>query len=196
VLDDILWRNKGQVLTPELILGIIQGASYVAPQRIPIDNILPSEHEGYVFAVERFEDILEELAPMHALHYSETETFWAGIEFNPDYRDYIECERAGGSLQFTIRKDGVLVGQCLMKVFKSRHTQTLAASEDALFIHPDHRRGLAFFRYFIRWIEDALACLGVRQVTLTSKTANSADKLMMRCGYKPTATQLGKILEV
>lgn len=193
MLHEILWRNQGQVLTPELIVGILQGAAYVPDRYIDFSTVEPREYKGYVFHVERYETALPELRELHKLHWQETEKYRHEIPLNPDYAGFIAQDKAGMLVLFTIRKDGELVGQSTMKVHVSMHSQTLVASEDSLFLRQDHRGGFMMVR-FIRYMDDVLTHLQVREVRVSSKMVNSADKLMIRAGFKPFATQLVKML--
>lgn len=195
MLHDILWRNQGQVLTPELILGILQGNEYTPEKFLPLDILKPLSLNGKVCSVERFFSALPELRELHQTHYEETEAHRSGIPLNPDYEGYCQRDRDGTLLQFTVRQEGVLVGQCLMLLYVSTQNQVLKASEDALYLKPEARGELRFFRQWVDWMEKYVRKIGVRSVTLTSKSINSADKLMMRCGYKPVATQLTKVFE-
>lgn len=194
-LSDILWRNQGQVLTPELIVGILQGAAYQPARFIDYTNIKPYKYGKYIFHVERYASALEELKPLHAAHWQETEKYRHELPLNPDYAGFIAQDRAGMLVLFTIRKDGELVGQSTMKIFSSMHSQTLVANEDSLFLRQDHRGGFMIMR-FIRYMDMVLTALGVREVRVSSKTVNGADKLMIRAGFKPFAIQLVKFLGV
>jgi len=194
-LHDILWRNSGQVLTPELIVGILQGASFQPERHVDFSEIAPVDYKGYVFHVERYASALPELIPLHRDHWQETEKYRHSIPLNPDYDGFIAQDRAGALVLFTIRKDGALVGQSTMKLHASMHSQTLVANEDSLFLRKDHRGGFMMVR-FIRYMDAILTALGVREVRVSSKLVNGADKLMMRAGFKPFATQLVKLLGV
>jgi len=192
---EALWRNQGQVLTPELITGLIGALTYVPERYIDFSVIEPESYGAYTFHVERYADALPELSELHKLHWLETEKHRHGIPLKPDYNGFVSADRSGGLVLFTIRKAGELVGQSTMKVYRSMHTQTLAADEDSLFLRADHRGGRTIFK-FIAYMDKVLTGLHVKEVRVSSKLLNSADKLMMRCGFKPFATQLVKMLGV
>lgn len=188
-LNDILWRNQGQVLTPELIAGILQGAAYVPPRYIDFAPFEPAEYNGFTFQPERFEEVVAELAPLHQLQWKEVDERLNVFDFRPNYDGYAKRDRDGGLIQFTVRKDGVLVGYCLMLLTTSMHTQTLSAVEDSFYLHPDHRGGFTMIR-FTRYMIECLKALGVQEVRVTSKLSNKSYVLMQRAGFKPCAMQL------
>ena len=44
------------------------------------------------FGVERFMDMLEEIQPLHHMHYEETETEYLDHPYNPNYPSYMDME--------------------------------------------------------------------------------------------------------
>lgn len=192
-LPDILWRNQGQALTPELIHGVLAGAAFRPFRGIDVAQFGQKECNGFVFQAERFSDVVGELAPLHRMQWREVDERLQFLPFNPNYDKYIEQDRDGGLIQFTIRKGGALVGYCLVRLFNSMHTQTLSAMEDSLFMHPDHRGGFTMI-HFIRWMVGGLQSLGVKEVRVTSKVSNKSHVLMQRAGFTPCAMQLVKML--
>lgn len=189
LLSQILWRNQGQVLTPELISGILHGADYTPDNSIDVGQFAPCEYNGYTFAVERYQDIVDEIKPLHKLHWEEVDERLAVLPLNPDYPRYVKINREGRSLKFTVRKNGELVGYCLVMLSKSLHTQTNYAYEDALFMRKDHRGGFTIIQ-FVKYMVRCLAGIGVREIRVTSKTSNKAHLLMQRAGFTPCAIQL------
>lgn len=194
-LADILWRNAGQVLTPELVAGILQGAAFVPPAYIDVAQFETVSCGSYTFAVERFAPAIEELRPLHVAHYSETEKHRHGLPLQFDYTGTAEQDYLGRYLLFTVRRNGELVGHCGQRISRSAHTQTLFADEDALFLRADCRGGRTSIR-FIEYMESCLTKIGVRELRVSAKLVNSADKLLIKCGFVPVATQLVKIIEV
>ncbi len=195
MIREILWRNQGQVLTPELIVGILAGVEFRPDNSIPLNPIPPVSFGEYTFQTERYEQAIPELAKLHKLHWLETEKHRHGIMQDMDYPLYCQTDRDGRLVLFTIRKNGELVGQSTMKIHVSMHTKTLVSDEDSLFLREDCRGGRTIFK-FIDFMDQTLTALGVKEVRVSSKMVNSADKLMMRCGFKPFATQLIKLLGV
>lgn len=186
----------GRELTEGFALQIMNVATRLDPllDVEDIEQIIPKEYEGFVFAVERMEDIQNEMIPLHIAHWNETETHRHGLVFNPDYRTFIQYERAGRFILFTLRKDEQLVGNCAMYIDRSTHTQTLMATEDTLYLLPEARRnGVA--KHFIAYCETALKRLHIKEITVTVKTVNRAGLLFQRLGYKHVEDGLTKVLE-
>ena len=154
-----------------------------------------TKHGEYTIQVERFRSIIEELHHLHAAHWLETEKHRHGLELAPNYDAMIEREKAGRLLQFTMRdKHGRLVGNLRMFISTSLHTQTEYASEDTLFLLPQHRGGFAVMA-LLRFAEQALRSIGVREIRANSKVINRADVLMRRMGYTPVALEFVKFFE-
>lgn len=193
-LPEVLIQYKGMVLDAGTIISIVN--EFYADTPIDLSMFSPREVRGYVFNVERYADCLEELQPLHKEHWLETEKYRHDLPLNPDYAGFMRMERAGGLLLFTIRHQGRLVGQSTMKVHTSMHSQTLVASEDSLFLSAAHRGSLAVMGGFILYLDDMLNRLGVKECRVSSKLVNGADKLMIRYGFKPFATQLVKMIGV
>lgn len=192
-LRQALGAHLGQVLTPELACAIEVVAS-AKPQLFDPAQFGCTEHDGYTIQAERMADIIPELHALHQAHWLETEKYRHGLELNMDYVRYCAIEAAGGLFQFTVRKDGELVGNMRMFVANSLHTQTPVATEDTLFISPAHRGGFLVMA-LLRFAEGALLSIGVRESRSNSKLVNRADVLLRRMGYEPVAIQMVKFYE-
>lgn len=196
-LYEVLKRNVGNTLTPELVMGIL-AAVEESPRSsaINVEDIPPQEYGEYILQVERIEDqdVLEELKPVHAAHWKETERYRHGIALNPDYQYMINAERSGRFMLFTVRSLDGLVGNCMMYLSKSTHTQRWVAEEDTIFILPEHRKGRLGVR-LIRYVEDVLRNMGVTEIRVTVKTVNEVGRLLTLLGYNHTGNQLTKTLE-
>lgn len=160
-----------------------------------IDKIQPEGYNGFTFAVELMEDIIDEMRPLHKAHWDETEAHRHGLPFNPDYQTFIRYERAGRYILFTLRSEGELLGNCAMYLSPSAHTQTLIATEDTLFFLPEARKGRTAGK-FIAYCEDALKSMGVREINVSVKTVNKAGRFFRMMGYKHVENGLTKVLEI
>ena len=185
-----LGAHIGQVLTPELACAIEVAAAGVTNQIYPAD-FGQTEHAGYTIQAERMAEIIPELHELHEAHWLETEKYRHGLQLNPDYARYCAIEAAGGLVQFTVRKDGELVGNMRMFLANSLHTQTPVATEDTIFIAPAHRGGFLVMA-LLRFAESALLSIGVHEIRSNSKLVNRADVLLRRMGYEPFAIQMVK----
>jgi len=194
-LYETLKRNIGNTLTPELIMGILASLEESNRQEaINIQDIPAVEYGNNLIQVERLEDVLDELKPVHAAHWQETERYRHGIALNPDYNYMINAERNGRLILFTVRNDNGLVGNCMMYLSRSTHTQRWVAEEDTIFILPEHRKGRLGVR-LIRYVEDVLRNMGVTEIRVTVKTVNDVGRLLTHLGYNHTGNQLTKTLE-
>ena len=188
-----LGAHLGQVLTPEVAVAI-ELAAITSVERNP--SMFGAVFFGnYSIQVERLADILGELHGLHELHWQETEKHRHGLPMNPDYIGFIARERAGNLLQFTVRTAaGELVGNLRMFLAVSLHTQTRYASEDTVFIKPEHRGGYTVMA-LLRFAEGCLRAIGITEIRFTTKHVNKVDVLMRRAGYEPVATEFVKFLK-
>lgn len=193
-LCDALQRNIGNVLTPELVTGLLHAlhfpntSSAIDTQAIPAE-----EYAQFVIRVERIEDVLEEIKPLHAAHWQETETYRHGIALDPDYDYMVNAERTGRFMLFTVRTNKQLVGNCMMYLTQSTHTRKWIAEEDTIFIDKEHRKGRIGIK-LIQYVERVLATLRVTEIRVTVKTVNRVGDLLQALGYQHTANQLIKVL--
>ena len=193
----LLQNNMGKPITADLSAFICKIADEypLLVSRETIAAIEAETYDGFLFSVEKIAEIENEIQPLHAAHWVETEAHRNGdLSLNMDYEEFAMYERAGRYLLFTIRKDGKLVGNCAMYLNNSMHTQTLMATEDTLYLCPEARkRGVA--REFIRYCEDGLQQLGVREINVSVKTVNKAARFFRMNGYEEVDVGLHKMLE-
>jgi GNAT superfamily N-acetyltransferase len=196
-LISLLKANVGSTLTSDLAADICVAANRMETlaQLRDIVQIKPRYNAHLVFAVERIENITEEIKHLHRAHWNETEGHRHRLPLQPDYEAFIRYERAGRYLLFTVRSEGKLLGNCAMYLDKSAHTQTLIATEDTLYLLPEARRGTIAKR-FVRYVENALKLLGVREINITVKTVNKAARFFRLLGYRHVENGLTKILEI
>lgn len=146
------------------------------------------------FQKESLRDCLEEIKPVWASHWAETEGYRDGLGFSPDYTLYLEYERIGYYHLFTARHEGKLVGDCGMYVRKSMHTKTTDATEDTIYLYPDYRKGgngAKFMDFVEKWLTENM---GVREIKIDIKLSNErVGKLMQRLGYLPRSIQHSKV---
>lgn len=185
--------HLGEPLTPE-VAAAIELACRDTPSPIDLQQFDPVRAGAAVIHVERFAEIVDELHALHQAHWLETERHRHQLPLAPNYDAMAARERRGHLLQVTARVAGELVGHVRMYLGLSLHSQTLWAEEDTLYVAPAHRGALLGLR-LLRYTEDALRRLGVREINANSKLVNNADVLMRRMGYTPVATQFVKFLD-
>lgn len=193
-LRNALAAHLGQVLTPEVAAAIELATLAPTDEARDPATFGRVTHGNYTIQVECFADIVVEMHALHELHWQETEKHRHGLAMNPDYLQFIARERRGQMIQFTMRSPiGVLVGNLRMYLATSLHTQTRYASEDTLFIHPDHRGSFAVMA-LMRFAESSLHAIGIQEIRVNSKLVNKADVLMRRMGYTPVSTEFVKFM--
>jgi len=190
-----LWRNQGQVLTPEMIHGLVVCSTPAPPPdlwvkaRFPVE---PEDSNGIVFDVERLASVLPEVSKHHVDQWNEVEGLRE--ELRPNYDYMLDAERNGRYVLFTARRDGVLIGNTSCYLYDSLHTGKRAAKEDTMYVVPSERRGMMAVRFF-RYCERQLVAFGAREITVQVKTTNRAHKLWERQGYQFTDRVLSKLIE-
>jgi hypothetical protein len=181
-----LKQNIGQTLTPELVMGLIF-AIRQAPLMLPVS---PPETvgNGYTAAVAKLEDCFQgQLAELHKAHWRETEKHRHHQEFKPDYDRAIEIERLGGLRLYLLMHGAEVVGNFMVYINKSTHTQRLTASEDTLFLSAAHRKGLLAKR-FVEYAHRDLKQAGIAEIHVSVKLVNKAGDFVERIlGYEPVA---------
>lgn len=196
-LITLLRENLYQELTIDLAAQIYLLATQL-PGLVPlalIEQIEPEQSGEFTFARERMQDIVDEMRPLHEAHWHETETQRHGLQLNPDYDAFIRYEQAGRYILFTLRDaEQRLVGNCAMYLDTSTHTQTLLATEDTLYLLPEARKGRTAMR-FVGFIERALHQVGAKEIHITVKSVNKAEKFFRFLGYVHAENGLLKILE-
>jgi hypothetical protein len=190
--------HLGQVLTAE-VAAEIEASARAASAPIDVSHNPAKfgsiEHGGFTYQAERFRDVVVELDDLHREHWSETEKHRHGLPLNPDYTFMAEKERAGELVQFTIRKGAELAGHLRVYLGRSRHTGTMFASEDTLFLRAKYRPGAFMILRLLRHAQEGLHAIGVREFRANSKLVNNAGALMERMGYAPVAIEYVKIFK-
>jgi GNAT superfamily N-acetyltransferase len=106
----------------------------------------------------------------------------------PDWDRYRMLERVGVLRAVSLRTDAGLLGYNVFFVQPTLHYSTSTwAVNDILYLHPDHRKGLAGAR-LIRGAEPMLATLGVQKVIYHTK-------LDLYFGHGKARATLGTFLE-
>ena len=161
-------------------------------------GVPPKTTGTMTIGVERFSDMLEEIQPLHYMHYEETETEYLDHPYNPNYPSYMEMEKDGRFICFTCRIGLKMVGYLQYYVFRDQHTQQVyQAREDAFFLHP-LVRGKKIAPQFLAYAEDALRALGCHYIGMTSKAPVGAPDIgpfLEKRGYRPVAVYYAKKLE-
>ena len=146
---------------------------------------------AYTVAVEKLEVILPELEHMYRQHYAEMRSrlLALGVEtapYDPRWDTYFEYERAGHFLTFVGRLDGKAVGYANIYITSDMHNRELIASEDTLYVDPEHR-GKSAGRDIVECVHATLKGLGVKRLNVTTATDLKVAAWLEKRGYKHTA---------
>lgn len=148
------------------------------------------------FAEEAFGMVREEIAGLMHAHWREI----GGTDaqpLDPDWERFAALEEAGVLAVLTARdRGGRLVGYIVHVVFANLHYRSLLqAHDDAHYLSPEWRRGMAACRMF-RAAEDMLRRRGVEAVTYHTKlrAGNDRGAVFKRLGYSAVETLYRKAL--
>ena len=161
-------------------------------------GVPPVVQGNFAMGIEHLSDMLDQISPLHAAHYEETEAEYLDDEFNPNYQAYMDMEKDGRFVCFTVRLGWKVVAYLQYYIFRDLHTQrVLQAREDALYVTP-LARGQKIAPQLLAYAEDALKTLGCRYVGMTSKAPVGAPDIgpfLEGRGYRPIAMYYAKKLE-
>jgi GNAT superfamily N-acetyltransferase len=126
---------------------------------------------------------LADATRLACMEWHETEAAYRTGRFEPDTEAYLQWERQGLLRYFVLIDEGRIVGHTIFVVYKSRTTSGLEATEELVYIDPEHRRGWGGVRLLADAIE-FLKLQGVGDIFVGSKlTARKPiDKLLQRLG--------------
>jgi len=146
---------------------------------------------SYTVSLERGSDTLEELYPIYAQHYAEmaarlTAEGHRVPPFAMRTDSYRRAWDGGWLLNFVARsEDGTAVGYANVYLTNDMHNGELIAQEDAIYVLPQHRKGLG--RRIAIFVRETLKSLGVRRLHMAVTTDSRVAKLWERMGAKPQA---------
>lgn len=137
------------------------------------------------FAVERWEDVKDEAAPLWPLHWEEVGQNKIKMPLDPDIGrlDYLSSL---GKLHIVIARDnGKLVGYHASIIDTLIHYKTvLAAKGDLHWLHPDYRKGMTGIK-LLKEVEKTLKTRGVQVMADFTKLYADKGAVFEHLGYKP-----------
>ena len=137
---------------------------------------------GLVFQQEFLAEVMDEVDPLLQRHYKEI-AHHQDIELCVDWDAYDAAEGAGFLRIYVARDEETraILGYNVFFVRTNLHYKnSLQASQDVLFIHPD-RRG--FGGRFIQWCDEQLRAENVQCVYHHVKAKHNFGRLLERLGY-------------
>lgn len=101
------------------------------------------------------------------------------VKLNPDWERYAELDASNVLRIFTARKDGELVGYCVVLVSTSLHYKDHKfAINDVVFVLPEYREGATGY-HLIKAVEDHCREDGVSLISINTKVHIPFDSLMV-----------------
>lgn len=146
-----------------------------------------------IFARETVGDVRDEMLPLIQIHYREIASF-QDIELCPDFQLYEAAEKMDAIRIYTVRSEteGELVGYAIFFIRHHPHYKnSLQATQDLLFIHPDHRGpGMKFVSYCDEQLKNDHVDVVYHLVT----TRFDFSPILKRLGYEKNETIYAKRL--
>lgn len=127
-------------------------------------------------------EYLPKVGALLAANWAET-----GFDFDfcPDVAAYQRLYDAGMCFAVGAFEGGDVVGYCTVTVIPHPHNPAVVvASNDALYVRPDHRRGLLAGRLIVTAEREARA-RGAHRFTWHTRAGTDLAQVMQRHGYAP-----------
>lgn len=196
-LCSVVENYLDHLLTPEVAAKLVsEVVALCYPGPLPVEKIPGKKVGSYRIYCAPVKEALTRLHKVHEEHWKETEHYRHGLPYNPDYDRVVDMDQQGRVLLVVVEHEetGELVGNYGFYISRSVHTRTLMATEDTLFIAKAHRRGRLAIE-LMRYGEQALAMVGVRELQVSVKLTNHVGPMIERMGFTPFGKQYVKILE-
>lgn len=144
----------------------------------------------YEINLERGDLNYDELEPNYRSHYAEMKARLESdgltvSDYNPRLEQYFQSFKDGWLLNYVVRKDGVAVGHANVYLTNDMHNGDFIASEDVLYIMPEHRNGIG--KTLVKYIMADLDARGVKRILITPVTDLRVAKIWRRMGFKDVA---------
>jgi len=148
----------------------------------------------YKISLERGDLNYTELEPLYRMHYGEMQSRLKADGFDvSDYKPrldvYFPAFAGGWLLNFVARtEEGKAVGYANVYLTSDMHNSDFIATEDLIYVHPDHRNGLG--TKIVKHALEELRSRGVRRVTVNPVTDLRVAKIWRRMGFRDVAVRM------
>jgi GNAT superfamily N-acetyltransferase len=148
----------------------------------------------YKIDLERGDLNYAELEPLYRQHYGEMKARlekdgFQTSDFNPRLNVYFPAFAGGWLLNFVARTEyGEAVGYANVYLTQDMHNSDLIATEDLIYVRPDHRNGLG--AKIVKHALEELRSRGVRRVIVNPVTDLRVAKIWRRMGFREVAVQM------
>ncbi len=140
----------------------------------------------YTYQIEDGGELIpsDEMRPLLQQHWEEVAGHRDKIKLDPDFDRYKELASMNALCCTTIRSGGELVGYFICFVCPHIHYKDHPmAYNDAIFILPEHRKGLAPVLNMIQCAEKELRERGVTKIVINTKVSNDFGPVLRRIGF-------------
>lgn len=146
------------------------------------------------FKQEFINNVKPEIVNLINLHWEEIALNKDVIKLNPDWNTYYDLEDNNKLKIFTARFDDALIGYFIVIISVHLHYKDhLFATNDILYMHPDHRKGFAGIK-LIKYAERCIKEDGISVMTINVKEHKSFGVILERLDYTPVETVYSKAL--
>jgi len=147
----------------------------------------------YTMHIERFDKTYPEMEPLYRQHFAEMRERKAAFgikidDYDLDTEGYFAYAASGQLISYVARCDGAPVGYALIYYARDHRTGEIIATEDALFVMPDHRNGIG--RKLIMFVLAELRKTNVKRLQTTVAGDRRVASLLARMGFKNTAIEM------
>jgi ribosomal protein S18 acetylase RimI-like enzyme len=145
----------------------------------------------YQISIENGHDNYSELEPNYRAHFSEMQArlMASGVQiggYNPRLDLYFEAFDGKWLINYVVRFKGKAVGHSNVYVTADMHTSEKIASEDTIYILPEHRNGIG--KKLVQFILVDLQSRGVKRVQISPVTDLRVAKIWRRMGFTDVAS--------
>jgi|TARA_R110000744_G_scaffold239681_1_gene357071 GNAT superfamily N-acetyltransferase len=134
-------------------------------------------------AYECLANVKEDIKPLIEKHWEMVALNQGTIKLNPNWKEYARLDANGVLRAFTARKDGQLVGYCVLTVSQSIHySDHVFANNDVTFVLPEHREGATGYK-LLKFAEDHCKDNGISLLNINTKVHIPFDNLLIGMGF-------------
>jgi hypothetical protein len=140
------------------------------------------------FARENYSmDLMREMVHLWPKHQMEVGTF-RDMPIDPQFEVYESADHSNQLRIFTVRQSGGMVGYQIFWVHTHPHYRgEKQASQDLLYLDPNHRKGMAGYK-FIVWCDNQLKAEGINLIVHTMRDGADLSSIYNRMGYEKSDT--------
>lgn len=133
---------------------------------------------------ECWDDFARDAEPLWALHHEEVAGEYKGYTPSPDHTRFKDLETHSQLLILTAWDGGKMIGYLVLVFCRHPHYNILVAFEDMHFLLREYRKSLRSPWFKLEaWARHEARVLGCHTISLHTKGANRAGKVLRALGY-------------